>query len=325
MCGGLIHPIAGRCKHCKQDLSALRGARPAAAAQLPSLNGGAAYPYAGNGHAAAHAAAPAPAPAAPAPRAAPARPATVHPANAHMAVPIARHEEPSQPILPPRPTGRMYASQPQTATWKSWPVLVIVLAAIAIVTAVVLMLWPPDSKKANAGTLPPPPAPERMDTNPIVPSAPQGIPDPWSRNGGGGSTPSPYIDPPPADPDPVPPPDDLADLFGPGAGGPTGGLGGTTLSAPSLSSMERLMSGIVHRLCERAPQCPGVDAATARQTREVCQTLETVYPKRAAPTCPAAQRCLAAVEDLACKTDVDIGVLGTILATADDCRDAMSC
>jgi peptidyl-prolyl cis-trans isomerase A (cyclophilin A) len=38
-CGGLVHPISGRCKHCKADLHALRGSRPAAAAQLPALVG----------------------------------------------------------------------------------------------------------------------------------------------------------------------------------------------------------------------------------------------------------------------------------------------
>ena len=36
-CGGLIHPVAGRCKHCKQDVAALRagGPRPELAIVLP--------------------------------------------------------------------------------------------------------------------------------------------------------------------------------------------------------------------------------------------------------------------------------------------------
>ncbi|HTR55917.1 MAG TPA: hypothetical protein VMJ10_34815 [Kofleriaceae bacterium] len=39
LCGGLVHPIAGRCKHCKQDLAELRAARLEPAARLPALNG----------------------------------------------------------------------------------------------------------------------------------------------------------------------------------------------------------------------------------------------------------------------------------------------
>jgi len=48
LCGGLVHPIAGRCKHCKQDLAELRAARQQPAARLPALNGkGNANGYAG--------------------------------------------------------------------------------------------------------------------------------------------------------------------------------------------------------------------------------------------------------------------------------------
>src|SRR5215510_7929017 len=81
LCGGLIHPIAGRCKHCKGDLSALRSTRPAAAATLPALN----QPPA------TRAAAPAPAPA-------PAAPANGHTnghAQAHHAPYANGHAEPA--------------------------------------------------------------------------------------------------------------------------------------------------------------------------------------------------------------------------------------
>src|SRR6188768_1590135 len=86
LCGGLIHPVAGRCKHCKEDLTQFRANRPPAAAALPPLsgartNGGAqtaapAYGPGTNGHAA-----------------------------ASIASPTAVVHEGSQPILPPRPTG----------------------------------------------------------------------------------------------------------------------------------------------------------------------------------------------------------------------------
>src|SRR5688572_9858616 len=150
LCGGLIHPIAGRCKHCKGDLSAMRSTRPAAAATLPSLhaNGNvqvvtpvaAPSPYA-NGHANGHA-------------------ANGHASggvasNGHIkghyhppvpiGVPPPAMPDPNamQPILPPRPTGRMPTATAASASWwKSWPLIVIVLAGLAIVAAVVLMVLP---------------------------------------------------------------------------------------------------------------------------------------------------------------------------------------
>ena len=143
-CGGLIHPVAGRCKHCKEDLSALRGGRPAAAAPLPVLNGS------GNGHANGHAQHAAP--------------------SAPMPMPVMPvMNEGSQPILPPRPTGRSFAAEKPRSVWKSWPMLVIVLASVAIVVAVVLMVWPPSSGHETKRALQPPPAPERMETNPLPP------------------------------------------------------------------------------------------------------------------------------------------------------------
>jgi hypothetical protein len=151
LCGGAVHPIAGRCKHCKQDLTAHRGARPHAAVPLPALV------------------------------AAPAAPAIEKRTNGHS-VPIAvAAREISQPqsILPPRPTGRSIDAQERRAAWRSWPVVVIGLAVVAIVAAVVLMLWP--DNRADAKRLPPPPAPERMDTNPVAPHA-QAVPPPQQQH-----------------------------------------------------------------------------------------------------------------------------------------------
>src|SRR5215468_11730384 len=108
LCGGLIHPIAGKCKHCKADLSAYRAARPAAAAPLPALHPSA---TAGNGP--------------PAP--------IVH----AVAMPPAM-----QAVLPPRPTTRVATAQAAGSAWRSWPIVVIVVAMMAIVAAVVLMVWP---------------------------------------------------------------------------------------------------------------------------------------------------------------------------------------
>src|SRR5690348_16849967 len=97
LCGGLIHPVAGRFKHCKQDLVAHRGARPAAAAPLPAILG------------------------------APGAPATSRePARAREAAGM---------VLPVGPTGTAVA--PPRAAWRSWPVLAIAVATVAIIVAIV--------------------------------------------------------------------------------------------------------------------------------------------------------------------------------------------
>src|SRR3954467_7054898 len=131
LCGGLVHPIAGRCKHCKADLSTYRAARPAASAPLPALHPAATT---GNG---------APGPIAPA-----------------VAMPPA-----AQTVLPPRPR-RPSTGRPAGSAWRSWPVVVIVVAMMAIVAAVVLMVWPPTRGGPGKRPRRPPPAPERRDTQP---------------------------------------------------------------------------------------------------------------------------------------------------------------
>jgi hypothetical protein len=165
----LIHPIAGKCKHCKADLSSYRAQRPQAAAQLPALAGQAPAPAPmstpaqvadpasqpvinGNGHA--------PSPWAP-PAAGGAPPLPVQLAALHEA---------QQPVLPPRPSGmswtHMQKQGVERSAWRSWPMLVIILAMIAIVTAVVIMVWPSSSRADGKNGLEPPPAPEHMQTKP---------------------------------------------------------------------------------------------------------------------------------------------------------------
>jgi len=172
LCGGLVHPIAGRCKHCKQDLTQFRGTRPHAAVPLPAL-----------------VAPPAPTP-----------------------VPVAIVvTEASQPVLPPRVTAQSVAVADRRSAWRSWPSMVIALAIVAIVAAIAIMVWPDRSNDAKKA-LPPPPAPERMDTSPlpphaqltpVPPAAPPSQPDVW--------------DPPQTQRDPdvlsQDPDDDLADPF----------------------------------------------------------------------------------------------------------------
>jgi hypothetical protein len=169
LCGGLIHPVAGRCKHCKQDLTSFRIGRPQAAAQLPSLLGGI------NGHAT---------PSTPAPMAV--TPTPTFGGGADGAANFAGDRpdagftgarEHAQQILPARPTGgAMHAPRP--SAWRHWPIVVMSLAVVAIVIALAVLFWPPGST-SHADKLPPPPAPERMQTDPL-PTQPQQAPAPTS-------------------------------------------------------------------------------------------------------------------------------------------------
>jgi hypothetical protein len=229
-----------------------------------------------------------------------------------MAVPIAmRTDEGSQPILPPRQTARMQASGThQPTTWKSWPVVVIGIAVIAIIVAVILMVWPPgETTKADAKTLAPPPAPERMDTNPSpsTGNGPSGSVDPWKNNPGAAPDPAPSQPAPPTVPDidDIKPPD-LADPFRSGGGTASAQLGMTT--------------AILKRACERLSSCPSPDSTM----KMFCDQARTTLPNTPAPTCSAAQRCLSKVDTLPCDDLDAAGAMG-MLQGVQDCIEALSC
>ncbi len=293
-CGGLIHPIAGRCKHCKADVAALRSARPAAATALPALARGLGGDAPDNARQA------------PAPPSAPVR-------SIHL-------QEGSQPVLPPRPTGQMPSAAPRSI-WRNWPVLVIALALIAIGIAVVLMVWPaPSSPKTQAGSLAPPPAPERMDTDPLPPGSPPSQPppatqppppaqgaDPWANPGGGGR--AGQIDPP-ADPDDdIDPSDVLQDPFGSRGRGWTGGL-----------NINDFAFTVFTHACNRIARCGNGNA----QLATYCTGLAQMRP-RSPPSCNAAQRCLDQIDQLDCSTAFNSIADLLRLSQSPDCDAAMHC
>jgi hypothetical protein len=331
LCGGLIHPIAGRCKHCKGDLRALRSARPAAAATLPALSQPAPAPQANgrandhdraegsprgtNGH---HAAAPGPS-----------LVQAVAAAAAAAPIPLATQHGPADAvaILPPRPTGRFTAPAPR-ASWKSWPVIVIVLAVIAIVTAVVLMVFPPGGPRNPGGagdsgtnnSLQP--APDRMDTNP-APSTPRlppsTSPDPWSRRGGGTAP----TTPPGAPPDPPDDPPDDPDIDAPDVddailnGDPFSrrGLGG--LGSRSTS----MLAALFKHACARLEECRSTNA----QIKQFCDSYPSI-PSVMLPRCPAAARCLRQIDEMSCDVSIDDAAgLFELKDKFTDCTDALSC
>jgi len=318
-----VHPIAGRCKHCKADIAATRTSRPPALAALPSLASGGMPPLvidppaAINGNGTVQSAY------------APNLAATIVSPSPSPIVAMANpYADESRPILPPRPTGQM-KTEPTRSMWRNWPVIVIVLAVLAIAAAVVLMLWPPAGEaKADGKKLAPPPAPERMDTNPMAPRdpgariAPPGTSDPWSNRGG--------VTPPP-DPDDIDPPDVLADPFA----NPRGGAGGTQLPFggnpfAATGTGGALVFAMITRACERMKQCPSstsVDMCTV-----VTQSLGQ-FPMPPPPaSCVAAQRCLSQIDKLDLCGSSSSGPLGSgladvtmLLSTAQDCIDAARC
>ncbi len=308
VCRSPIHPIAGRCKHCKADIAAVRQVRPAAGAALPPL-------------------------VAPKVRAATPPPIADH-YDAPVPVTVPAASEPSQPILPPRPSIEAGGTASTRSSWKSWPILVILLATIAIIAAVILMAFPP-SAGADSGkrVLDPPPAPERMDTNPGA----------RSHHGGGDDQnnplPLPPLDPqdpppaphaqiappaPPADPadplpvprhtpDPLPPadPDVDPDFGGLGGGGIVGGTTRTPLGGPKMD----MMSTLLKHACDRAKACGSTDP-----TATMGCDLTKMLPPASPPTCPAAVRCFAKIDAMDCSAAVD----ATSMMMLGDCMQAMT-
>ncbi len=277
LCGGLIHPVAGRCKHCKEDLSSFRAGRPQAAAALPALNG---KPANGsNGHAAA------------------------------TAIPVfVPTQEASQPILPPRSTQRSLPVVREHSLWRSWPMLVIALAVIAIVAATVIMLMPP-GRKTHDGKMSAPPAPERMDSNPIPEK--QSQTDPWDNgqgNNGLGNIPRAAPDPQPQQPQD---PDDN-DLLG-GGGGITGSL---DLQGGAFTFH------VFDHACKKLRSCPGVDQS---MLTTLCDSM-AMMPKPPVPSCPAAQKCLEAIDNLSCsQASADALNPASMFSMFKDCVEADQC
>lgn len=327
MCGGLIHPIAGKCKHCKIDLAGVRAARQAAPAALPQIiatngaqrieapanghNGHAnGHTNGHNGHANGHAAGVvsnsyAPAGLAPSagnsyapPGLAASAGNNYAPAGTISAGAMSRaYEDGMSPVLPPRVSARMAAqAHGGTAWWKSWPLVVIVLAVLAIVTAVILMVWPP-GKSAAADTKDnkgPPVAPERMETNPLPPAQPPAKSgDPWkdgqSNNGN-------KIDIP-DDPD-VP------------------SSGKTKLTGTSAIMME----AAIH-LCDRAVACGKNDVINFSSYCKKAKDDVTANYDLQPPTCAARTRCLASLDKIDCDGDItfDMDLVKNLSAKFGDC------
>jgi hypothetical protein len=317
LCGGLIHPIAGKCKHCKADLTAHRTTRPAANAPLPALNPASGENGHANGHAGTHA------------RHAPAAHA--------VPLPIATGDAPL-PVLPPRPTGPSYPTdlEPRVPGWRSWPMVVIILATLAIVTAVALMVWPARAGRPELDGKHPivPPAPERMQTEPDVRSQPQAAPQIQPK-------PSPPATPPGATPDPGGAPADPASAD-PNASATdpddddhdvTGSIdpfASPRPGAPSVPPSRRHLPfngtgavwfAIAEHMCRRLEQCGTDDPIGKRACTKISRG------RVPSPIgCPAADRCLQHIDTMSCGSmDIGLAQLSLLLNQFRECTDALGC
>jgi len=308
MCGGLIHPIAGKCKHCKADLSAYRAERPAASAPLPALALHQTAATAGG------------------PPAAPVAHAVAMPAAAARAV------------LPPRPSAAAHAAPPASA-WRSWPVVVIIVAVMAIVAAVVIMMWPAHAIRDDKRALQPPPAPERMDTQtpPVAPradppqtphaAAPPAAPaapatgDPSAPSAGpSGQPPAPSADSP-ADPSAQADPNDgddqdgLFDSLAPPTGARTRGHGNAMSGFAGALGL-----AMTARLCHKLFQCGTSDDTL----KPLCEAISNL-PSDPPAGCPAAERCLRHIDAMGCTSQPDALQMGMLLMQFHDCAEAARC
>jgi hypothetical protein len=307
VCGGLIHPVAGRCKHCKQDLSQYRAGRPAAAATLPALQqAGKSGPV------------PQPIPNTPTGPSGATGPATSGSNGTHTngyappaAVPqpisvAALAAEPSQPILPPRTTMTGIPKQGGPSVWRSWPTMVIIIAMLAIGTAVVLMMWPKGKDKPKHA-LEPPPAPERMDTDPLAPAAPPSGADPWG--GGGGHTQVLPPQAPPLAPDTVDP-----------YAAPSDPYNQPSPYAPSVASFKELA---MSRMCQRLVTCLDRNQMSLDDPSLLTDSCALWnQPAGAQTSCAVGRRCLERIDAFDCSKG-SASIL-SVLLTIDDCTDAIN-
>ena len=288
VCGALIHPIAGRCKHCKEDLRGVRTARPAAVIALPRLAATPAAP--------------------PAPYARLAEPA---PYVESGAITVPRPHGPgheARAILPPRVP--VADSEGGRSVLRNWPIVVIVLAVVAIIGAVAVMIWP--QGKASGGgttgahTLEPPAPLDRMDTNPLPspsappppsrPAPPPAKADPWSPDRHTRIAP----------PDPLTLPPDRLD----------------TLADPRLD----LITAAFQHYCRARAACPdGRDGPDGDDV--VLATVCTPFAARAVapPSCASAGRCLAHFDRISCAETLDADRIEDMFTTFDDCLEAARC
>jgi hypothetical protein len=217
--------------------------------------------------------------------------------------------EDSQPILPARPTDNAVMAAPRPSIWRHWPIIVMSVAVVAIVIAVVVLVWPSGSTR-HAQKLPPPPAPERMETDPL-PTQPAPVQPPQTGQvapwNGRGAPPAQVAPRPTPDPLPADPPDDTDALD------QLSQLGGAASATPDL------LFEVAQHACSRAIQCTN----TPRDITLFCATLNS-QARGPSPACAAKQRCIERVEATDCSRLRSLQSVLLQLSTIPECLDAMT-
>lgn len=281
MCGGLIHPIASRCKHCRAAIGdAVR--QRSGAASLRALPALVATPTS----------------------------LGLPSSTAAVALPLA-----SSPNVNFNDSANAFefAEANERPWWKRWPMIVVAVATVAIIVAVVLMVWPQDQRRGSKVVAPP--APSNMDTNPMpetlpaLPSAPSNPADPWS--GTGPAVPAP-IDPS------APAPIDPSDPSAPTPIDP---------AAPGNPARDRFVSQLATSVCKQIADCTNIDPA---MTGVLCDATVALL-NQASPwsTCSfnagKAATCLKRVQTLSCDNQLNTVDAVMLLNDLPACLEALRC
>ena len=308
-CGGAIHPIAGRCKHCKTDLVIVRGGATAAIGSVIQLGALAATPTG-------------PQPGLPSgPSAVAAALAAGAPTTQGLPVTAA----PDAPVV-------VVAAAPRAARrggWsKRWPLLVAAIAAIAIIASIAVLMFGGEDEKGPKRRRALGPAPDRMQTDQLpddprrdprdpdqLQPVPQAPPPDVAPGGAGSADPDDPIAPqlPPSRPQ-LPPPQ----LPPPSSGG--------TATGPITTESE-FVDRMLAVGCERLTTCWG-----APQAVDICTQLRTGLGSAIgqASGCPgfdaaAAQQCVSKLAVLPCPTsdlrlDELVGMIAGLPACMSVCE-----
>ncbi len=286
VCRAPVHPIAGRCKHCKANLVVARGGNTGA--------GEAPIAIPGNGGS--------PLTAVPLPGARRGADVSAVPAPVRPALPIGVPPPAAAPIgLSPQPVA--HATTSSRRWYQRWPLLVAVVAAIAIVASLVMLLL--DDGKPSKVRRAIGPAPDRMDTGGGEP--PSGLPAPRTTPPPPMPTPMPpapggsaQIDPA----DPVDPVDPFDPQSPPGGGPDPSSPPRNPAGVPQVRDAAEFLSAGIDVGCERLATCGGLGAATKQMCDQV-RDMRDQIGAAATASCTrfdasAAQACLEAIARFPC-------------------------